>query len=440
MESALTLMQKKLWIILLAISAVTSFAWLHYPQQVVFDEVHFGKFITSYCCSGERFFDIHPPHGKLLIAAGAYVGGYRGGESFEHIGQSYGDIPVAALRFIPALAGAFIPLLVFVLLRQVGVSQPLAFLGGLVFALDNAFTLQSRVISLDTLLVAVTLGSLSAFFAALQSVKYRQWYILAAGALAGLAGGIKFTGLAILVLLGILVGYYLFASKTKYEAREWIQRGLVILAAAFVVYVAGWMVHFSLLTEPGPGDAWGVPTGNFVQDMLSIHERMFQANYGLDAAHAYGSMWWTWPLMQRPIFYWQDNGAMVYFLGNPAVWWGGSILFLTAIIAKLTRVPAVRSSNTLGWIFLAGYIVSFLPFVQVPRVLFLYHYMTPLVFSVLFGIWWLNSIVVYNKWFWQVYGFGIAFLVAGFLLFSPLTYGFAAPQWQQWLFWFSTWR
>jgi dolichyl-phosphate-mannose--protein O-mannosyl transferase len=35
----------------------------------VFDEVTFGKFVQAYCCTGERFFDIHPPHGKLLIAA-----------------------------------------------------------------------------------------------------------------------------------------------------------------------------------------------------------------------------------------------------------------------------------------------------------------------------------------------------------------------------------
>ncbi|MBI3421301.1 MAG: phospholipid carrier-dependent glycosyltransferase, partial [Candidatus Sungbacteria bacterium] len=50
-----------LWLLTTA-SIGLHFTALDYPRQVVFDEVHFGKFVNAYCCTKERFFDIHPPH------------------------------------------------------------------------------------------------------------------------------------------------------------------------------------------------------------------------------------------------------------------------------------------------------------------------------------------------------------------------------------------
>ena len=57
--------------------------------QVVFDEYHFGKFVNGYI-TGEYFFDIHPPLGKLLLCLVAWMGGYDGRQSWDKIGV---DIP-----------------------------------------------------------------------------------------------------------------------------------------------------------------------------------------------------------------------------------------------------------------------------------------------------------------------------------------------------------
>ena len=124
--------------LLLIIGAITHFLFLASPRQVVFDEVHFGKFVTAYCCTHERFFDIHPPHAKLLIAGTSYVLGYRGGFDFQYIGEAYNSISITALRFFPAIMGIILPLLFFILLKQLHVSTKIAFLGGLFVALDNA--------------------------------------------------------------------------------------------------------------------------------------------------------------------------------------------------------------------------------------------------------------------------------------------------------------
>ena len=151
-------------VVLLALGVLTRVVGLGYPDQVVFDEVHFGKFVNSYCCTGEHFFDIHPPHGKLLVAGVAKLAGYDGSQPFETIGEPYGaGVPVAALRLVPALAGALLPLVLFMLLRQLGVSPAVAFLGGWLTVLDNALVVQSRLISLDSVLLLATFGSVSAY-------------------------------------------------------------------------------------------------------------------------------------------------------------------------------------------------------------------------------------------------------------------------------------
>lgn len=55
-----------------------------------------------------------------------------------------------------------------------------------------------------------------------------------------------------------------------------------------MVYGAGWMLHFALLTEPGPGNAWGAPTGDVWRDTLRVHQQMLTANHGRTTSHPLG--------------------------------------------------------------------------------------------------------------------------------------------------------
>ena len=108
---------------LLGAGVLTRFYGLAWPDEVVFDEVHFGKFITGYL-TGQYFFDIHPPTGKLLIAAVAWASGFRGTQPFQKIGEAYRvGTNLFALRALPAAFGAALPPLLFSLARLCGMYQ-----------------------------------------------------------------------------------------------------------------------------------------------------------------------------------------------------------------------------------------------------------------------------------------------------------------------------
>src|SRR5262249_49342532 len=126
---------------LLVVAAITlplHFFSLSEPRSVVFDEAIFGPFVNAYTGSHGYFFDLHPPHTKLLVAGVAALGGYRGNQEFKGIHHPITEVSPALLRCVPALAGSLIPLLGFALLIQLGASNFGALVGGIALALDNA--------------------------------------------------------------------------------------------------------------------------------------------------------------------------------------------------------------------------------------------------------------------------------------------------------------
>jgi len=436
-------------LVLVIIGAVTHFAGLTSPRQVVFDEVHWGKSVSAYCCTGQRVFDVHPPHGKLLLTLGPVLGGYDGHFSFDHIGQPYGAEPVFFIRLVPALVGILIPPLFLLFLRYLGASLPAAFLGGVMMAFDNAMLLETHILVFDGILVAAVLGSLVCLFAAEQAAsvnKARVFYVLT-GALAGLAVGTKFTGLVspAVILLYLITR---IVARPKDIGRRLSQIGLV-LAAALIVYLGGWEVHFVLTPNPGPADAFHPTTGRFFHDLWVVHQTMLSANFNMTLTHPDASTPLSWLFMRIAPFYWTGDGASIYLVGNPVVWWGSSVLLIVVItnvlLMRVTRLRVDSPGHPTLWVPLVGYAIGFLPFFGITRVLFLYHYLTPLVFAVAFGLLWLDGAGWITgpdlKGQRTSYYVVMAAVVLAFLLVSPLTYGFSVGHYHEWLVAFiRSWR
>jgi dolichyl-phosphate-mannose-protein mannosyltransferase len=428
-------------LILLILSAFVHLVGLSHPRSVVFDEVHFGSFSSAYCCNHEYFFDPHPPHAKLIIAGTARLLGFTGGVDFKNIGGPFGEISPVPMRLAPALAGTLLPLIIFVLLRQLGASRAAAFFGGLLLVFDNSLTIHTRVISLDGVLLVATFGALSLYLASEKASTSRQWMLFSffAGCAAGLAVGTKFTGLLVVGLIGLCMLVRMWPGKNRLTFGPVLKQASLLLAGTMLVYVAGWALHFSLLSKPGPGDIWGVPTGELLADIIKIHGQMFSAHADLPDPHPYGSPWWSWPLMQRPVYFWNstDPTAHMYSVGNPLVWWGGSLMFVVVLmnlmLARVTNLlppTLIIAQRPRFWLPIVGFVAAYAPLTAVSRVLFMYHYFTALIFSLIAVVLWLD----YAGWIRDTglrqqrlsYYIVIAVLVAGFLVITPMTYGLEA--------------
>lgn len=108
---------------------------LSFSLLLRFDEVHFGGFASHYL-KREYFFDVHPPLGKMLIAAIGYVAGFDGSFRFEKIGLDYntGSAPFRFMRLMMILFGTGAIGLAVASLIEMGISPVAAGFAGLIMA------------------------------------------------------------------------------------------------------------------------------------------------------------------------------------------------------------------------------------------------------------------------------------------------------------------
>ena len=110
----------------------------------------------------------------------------------------------------------------------------------------------------------------------------------------------------------------------------------------------------------------------------------------LTATHPYGSPWFSWPFLYRPVAYYFENTGLgidvnsgrplvagMVNLGNPWIWWSSipCVLLLPYFAIREKSYPAA---------FIAlGFITQYLPWAPITRVLFLYHMFGGLIFMIL---------------------------------------------------------
>lgn len=436
---------KKNWpiVLLLAFSFFLHFFFLTFPSEVVFDEVHFGKFVNRYF-TRQYYFDIHPPLGKMMIAGAAGFFGYDGTAEFSKIGQAVSGTNLFSLRFLPALFGVLLVWLVYKIITALGLSKKAAFFGAFLVTFDNALLTQSKFILLDIFLLVFGFSSLYFLLLFRKSAKRKLLYLILCALFSGLAFSIKWTGLA---FWGIILFFGLVGIIRQKE--KCLLKLSILLFVPFLIYLSVFFVHFKIVNRSSPANAFMSPSfqktlldnkvkedvkpASFWQKFIELNNLMYEhvtayrrSDIGPKKPHPDASRWHRLPLAGKPVWYWARKGANIYLLGNFLIWWQVLIaLFISPFLLIKKRVR--EKVSPLIYLLGLGYLANFLPFVLMGRRFFLYHYLIPLIFGILILALIYDKVLgLFNKRICFYFLLTLVFL--GFLALVPLTFGFSLPS------------
>ncbi len=374
--------------LLITVLAAVLRLWnLGHPHALVFDETYYVKDAWSQWNLGyaatwpegadARFaagetdiftttssFVVHPPLGKYLIGVGMWLFGPD---------NSFG------WRISTALAGTALVLVLFLLAKTLTNSTVFASVAAFLLAIDGLGIVMSRVALLDVFLAlfillafwfvaldrARTLDRLAARTARRErtaadgGVEPPMWgaiiwnrpWIVAAGAAAGAATAVKWSGVWVLAAIGLYLVVTDALERRRLGVVFWptdaVRQGLasfvLLVPVAFVVYLAswtGWLLsdggydRHAADANPATGFFSWVPLS--LQSLWKYHETIYHSMTGMTSPHSYASPAWQWALLLRPTSMYAQatqggqNGCaggeagcldILYSMPNPLLWY-----------------------------------------------------------------------------------------------------------------------
>ena len=263
--------QYSLWMTIVTVIAfAVRFYKIWFPKEVVFDEVHFGKF-ASYYLQRTFFFDVHPPFAKMMIAFVGWLVGYDGSFKFENIGMSYEThpAPYLAYRSFNAILGTLTVPIMFNTLKEMNFKAITCAFGALLVAVDNAHVIETRLILLDAILLIAVATSVYCYVRfykeQLRKPFSLKWYIwlYMTGLSLSFVISTKYIGVMTYAAIGIVVVvnlWQLLDIRSGLSIPQFMRHvsrrlnGLILIP--FVIYLFWFYVHFAVLNTSGPGDGF----------------------------------------------------------------------------------------------------------------------------------------------------------------------------------------
>ncbi|HEX6488148.1 MAG TPA: phospholipid carrier-dependent glycosyltransferase [Candidatus Dormibacteraeota bacterium] len=380
------------------------------PNGQVFDEIYFAVFAHD-DLKGIAYFDPEPPLSKLIIAGGQLGWGWFQA-TFQGAHGDYADLGYNTFgwRIMSCIFGTLCVPMIYLLARRLWRSARLfAVAAATLVTFDGMFFIQSRIGMIDIFPIFFILCLYWLFMVHLDSRTVRRSLLtlLALGFVAGIAIASKWIALAayasILLLFAMRVvrrhlpfsvtteGGWTWGRGEKLEGPtipgrvpvfDYAVIGVVaMLALPIAIYIVSWAPFF--VRGQFHWASWLV-------DIWNYNKEAYQYHATLTATHPYGSPWWTWPFLLRPVaYYYQGTGlgfdqftrqplvAGMVNLGNPWIWWTS--------LPCLVALPfiAIRQKNFVAALIFVGFLAQYLPWSRISRVVFLYHMFGGLPFMIL---------------------------------------------------------
>ncbi len=395
------------------------------PHKLVFDEIHYvpaARVLLT--LAGARNTE-HPLLGKELIALGMWLFG----------DNSFG------WRVMSTLAASAVVTGVFAIAWLIWGRARTAAIAAAVTLLDFTVFVQARIAMLDGFMAAFSVLGIAALLWSMRAgsagAAWRRW--LLGAALLGLATACKWAALPYIGFAGAAFLWVrsrdihgLAAALGGRGQRHWpglpalpalLSLGVVAALAYFVTFAPAFFYADQPLT---------------LGTLLPYQAMMFREQTQVLPAHTYQSVWWTWPLDLRPIWYLYErvDGAQrgVLMLGNPAVLWSGLVAVPLCLWAGRRDRDARFTAVALLWV------ASLAVWAVIPKSLgfFSYYYPSSILLALPIAGAWARFGRGRLKGWDEAYLILLAMLFAWFYPILSATPLAGAQSFQRWM-WFSSW-
>ena len=437
-----------------------------YPDGPFWDENGYIPAAQKYI-NGVFFMSDHPPLGKLIMSLGEVL--INPNENIDtssflttdFIHTFPDNYSFAGMRFFPVLFGALSSVLFFLILSRLSVSIHYAFAFTSLYLFDNALLVHFRGAMIDGIQIFFILLSILYFLIIVQKRGIRspmEYFIL--GSLIGSAISVKFNG-AILLLLFIFLAFEDFRPiimKLRFTWKSTIDfftKAVLSASGVLLVFFISYYIHFSVASHVEGNRLYfasaqyqsilkSKTTANPVHFFMMLRDSFaYIENYekGVpqwDPAkiNENGSPPYAWPFGYKSINYrWSKSGgsvAYLYLQGNPLIWFSGLFgIFMATIFVSgvfLFKTPAEdRMDFRMIFYFTVLYFAYMGLMLTIKRVMYLYHYFIPLLFSLILAF------MIFQHFFRKemktndriLRNISIIFFIeifCVFLFFSPLSY------------------
>lgn len=429
-------------------------------QQFVFDEVYFPKYAYGHL-TGTYYFDTHPPLSKYIIACGIWLHQQLPWVDAPPIGSiPLNEINAWAWRWVNATTGTLLVIIAARTAYMLRASYLLSLLVALFIAIDGTLLVESRF-GLNNIYL-VSFGMLAIYFLAraFRFPHHGKRNIFLCGIFLAFCYSIKWNGLGYsAVAWALLLAPSLLYNLCQHNKawKKWLnlrpisllftkiklwQQGLFLILIPLVIYSILWIPYLTQFERFG-----------FVEmqrQIMTYHSKTITAD-----EHPYCSKWHEWPLMKRPISYHffadKEKSPAVYtdihLFGNPILFWLSCLAVFVLLGFWLRNGYNYIKRRTVSADFLyqsvvlVGFFSNWLPWSQVSRCLFLYHYIPSATFSFMALAWVLHKgFERKNKWVVALTSVLLLSILVAFVYWLPFQLGIETSQ--QGFYsrmWFNSW-
>ena len=382
-----------------------------YFGSMYFDEIYHGRTAFEQLKGYDIYETTHPPLGKILISIGIAL---------------FGMTPFG-WRVVGAVCGIVMLPVIYLLVDSLCKNKWAACLAASLMALDFMHLAQTRIATVDTYVVLFVLLTFL-FMSRWHNAPWgsaKGWLQLAvSGVFMGCAIASKWNGAYPMVALAVLF-FISLASKYKNSDRTKADNGYLFktLALCCVFFVAVPAVIYTASFIPV---IHAENLADYFRQLVSYQKHMYNYHANLVAEHYFSSMWYSWPLCLKPIWYAITESATtassISAFGNPAIW------PLTVPCAVYCLYQGVRHKKMPHLFACLGWLSAYLPWVMVTRLCFIYHYFPCAVFGIVAIALTFADICTNRPAFKKAVVLYLALCLVLFVMFLPVTTGFAVSK------------